>query len=705
MPNKDPWEQNYAPTKSLFGDGNMSGPESQIPIYTAEADSPVNTLRALGGGATLNFWDEIEARARQGINMVSGGETDYETLRDDIRRQMDAYAQQNPGESITMEMVGAIAPTVAMLFANPKAGFPKVAEMGSRIGNFLSRGGQGLVKSGELAREATKLGGVFKTALPSAAVGVTEGAIGGYGASENPFLESGADIGIGAGIGGIASPALSVGGRFLSFLGNNFMDTAAQVLGVEGRDVASRKIQELAKSINADPSVVIQKIMRGEMMAESDAMNAVVKALKSRGGSAGRILEQNLNISGGQKSSRILDTEKVAQERLQKALIPEGQLDNNLVDYYDVNDATARKFEFEQYGDVFDVPTPVSNEVFSSASKILNSNRTVRKQIEDIYLSRPEAQRFFRVDKNGKMMTDKSGRIILTRKPTIEDAENIKIALDSVIEGIDASPGGNAKVGFNLKEMRDGLVNQLNIDAPNLATARANAATLRQSREAYKRAQSDLSKQNQEEVQSYVNKLLKLAEEGSPDQLNAYRLGMATSIKNKFLGREDVATELGRFGTKGNALLTRIVPEGKLDEVLDALEVSGQSRRNITKMSVGSDTQEKLLADSMLMRTLPSQAIYGALRGDFSMVIPSVIGMLQRGLSDEQTAQIARVLTADEKNLSLVKKALMDDTALNQLQNVINGIARTAGLGVRREVNTSATNSPAYNGGLLSVGP
>ena len=680
-----PWERNYKArsTKEMFvGSEDANSLPSSVEDIASRArlsQEDPQKLRSSLQGLTLYLGDELEAFARSNWNKIAGGETDYETIRDEIRNKIENYQRNNPGESLTYEVIGAIAPTAAMLLA-PGGQGPGIANISAN-----------LAKIGKAGIEASKASNILKGVGTNVLKGISEGAVGSYGQSEKEsFLDSTEEILEGGGVGGAISGTLSIGGRALGFVGNTFFDAVTSLFGAEGKTIVARKLKEIVERTGSTPDEAIAKIMRGELLAEDPGLNALVKVIREQGGEPARRLQATLDYKSGARSRRVLSTERAAQKELQTALVPSQRIDDNLVDYFNVDDAAAKLAENKAYGNVFDVPVNLNSELFQDLTDLLKGNRTVQKAIEDIYASNPNMKKFFAIDaKTGKMKIDSKGRVVLKGTPTIEDAENIKRALDETIDAYYKMQGTGSTVATNLQQRLDRFVNKLDSFSPELAVARSDAALLRSSRKAYKEAQTDLGKQNQEEVISRINKYLNAAENGTPDELNAYRLGMMTAIKNKFVGKEDIARALSTPGTKEYQILSRIVPENQLDDVISKLEVSAQSRRSISKMAGGSDTQEKLAAEAFMNRPVPAQAITAALKGDFSMAIPALIGMFKPGLNEKQKSEITRLLLADKDMVELVKRSLYDEGALGLLQNKVNALSRVAFGGVRRQASAN----------------
>lgn len=139
-------------------------PQSQLPIPDGfELVEPVRKsktnvqtsayvgglIRAAASGATFNFGDEIEAYVR------SLGGADRKQALAQIRDEMDAFAEANPGTALAAELAGALA-------------VPGMA--GARVAGAVAR------------RGVTSLGG---RALTMAGIGGVEGAASGAGKAES----------------------------------------------------------------------------------------------------------------------------------------------------------------------------------------------------------------------------------------------------------------------------------------------------------------------------------------------------------------------------------------------------------------------------------------------------------------------------------------------------------------------------------------
>jgi len=92
--------------------------QSQDVIAAPTAQSPVDSQlgRTFAQGATFGFADEIEAAVRAVVPESMGGGK-YTEVRDELRRKLSDYAEQNPGAALSAELAGAFLPSIVMAIA------------------------------------------------------------------------------------------------------------------------------------------------------------------------------------------------------------------------------------------------------------------------------------------------------------------------------------------------------------------------------------------------------------------------------------------------------------------------------------------------------------------------------------------------------------------------------------------------------------
>ena len=98
-------------------------------VSTANVES--QKLRSMAQGLAMGWYDELEAAVR----VLAREGRPYEEIRDEIRAKVSAYQQANPGEALTFEALGVVAPTAAA-FLIPGGQAAGAARAGS-LADFL----------------------------------------------------------------------------------------------------------------------------------------------------------------------------------------------------------------------------------------------------------------------------------------------------------------------------------------------------------------------------------------------------------------------------------------------------------------------------------------------------------------------------------------------------------------------------------------
>jgi len=105
----------------------------QVTLNEVQAEVEDQKMRALAQGLTFGFADELEAFGKALLNK----DVTYEQARDEIRTKVSQYQEAKPGESLAIEIAGAVVPTVASLFGGP-AGWAKAMQTITQLGTKLA---------------------------------------------------------------------------------------------------------------------------------------------------------------------------------------------------------------------------------------------------------------------------------------------------------------------------------------------------------------------------------------------------------------------------------------------------------------------------------------------------------------------------------------------------------------------------------------
>ena len=206
-----------------------------------------NTARSwLGQGLAMGWGDELEARLRT----MSGDET-YEEELAAINESYDQYAAENPGASLTGEIVGGFLPTAAALIATPFTGgaaAPVAAASGART-------------LGALGNIANKARQTYKNTLGrnnysnAATIGTTSGGLTAAGMAD-PGERMGQGF-VGAVTGGILGTALPIAGRGSMAVFGYLKDRLAKS-GAMIDDIALKKVYDAIASEGGTPADVLR---------------------------------------------------------------------------------------------------------------------------------------------------------------------------------------------------------------------------------------------------------------------------------------------------------------------------------------------------------------------------------------------------------------------------------------------------------------
>jgi len=233
-------------------------------------------------GLTFGFADEIEAMAEV---LISGGEVDYTTARNEIRQKLAEYAEENGGKALLAEMAGAVIPTIFSIFGGPGGWSAALANI-TRMSKGIFQAG----KSGQsVLQTATRSGG----ATSIYALGTSEKEAFGEEADKLGLATDmatgftfGATIGgTIAGIGKLASPYVT---RQLEKLRSKKNDKLSLAI--------RRELNRMVKKTGFSEEEIIQKVADGEIIVENESLRYWIKQIvaKAETGKPALVLKETL---------------------------------------------------------------------------------------------------------------------------------------------------------------------------------------------------------------------------------------------------------------------------------------------------------------------------------------------------------------------------------------------------------------------------
>lgn len=576
----------------------------------APADSQI--IRNLFQGATLGWSDEIEAAVRSVVPDSWGGRK-YDVIRDEIRKQLTDYKKENPGKAITAEIVGAILPTVVVAVATGGTAVPAVAPAIGRL----------------------------------AGIGAVEGAITGAGTSEAPTLAGVVgDTASGAATGAVLSPAIVLGGRQLATKGGDIVDWARQKFGGKASDAVQAELRRLVKKTGKNVDQVIADVYEGRLMTDNVTLANVLKNYVTEGGEAGeRVLKQT--------AARAKETRGEAMGGLQQRLAP--NMDENVVRGFKRTEEELLKSESDAYKKLFaEMPdTAITKEM---TDNMLLAARSIPDAVQDInaaYGIRNIIPLFVKRE---------DGVIDMVRQPTLKDAEMVRRALASKKDELFRV--GKGDLAGAVGDVESSLRTQINDISPDLKQTRQQWSNIKGASEAFDQGRKALTA-NVDELEILVEKLKQ-----SPQKYAAFKAGVMDSIRNKARRTGTTFANLAESDKQMGAVLRVALDDGDIAQLQKQLALAGETAEVARRVrpEAGSPTMPLLKESAESGAGLSIGDAMNVATGNTFGMLQSAARLLQQKvpmLTDEQRMKVLDTAMSD--NPELVRKALMDQTALEEL--------------------------------------
>ena len=602
---------------------------------------PTQRGRMAAQGLTLGFADEVEARARA---LTTG--RPYEELLNEIRGSVKAYQEARPKEAMAYEIGGAAIPAIGGLLAAPFTGGTSAAAVAPTLGRM-------------------------------AAIGGLEGAAYGFGTGEGGAAErlarvpgSAAAGAVGGAVGGAA--VRGAGGAITALT-----DSARRLVGQRGSSVVENEIQRLAQQTGKTPDEIADDIINGRIMAENRTIRQAVRALKTSGGDASRILEEGIR-------GRPSQTRAEALTELRQYLSDVGE--PSALQAQRRSEDVARQAERQAYSQFENVPAPA--EVVEALGETLRRVPSASEEVAIGLRARTGEAPFYKILEDGS--------VEFTRTPTVIEAERVRRAVDNRVSSLySGSMGGAAQ---DVGEVGQSLRGVLDTSVEGLADVRATAAGVRQ--------QNDIFKFGQNALSGDVNeRLMEFSRLTSPEEIGAYRAGLMAALEARATtgSRQSLIRNLADPETKEGIILRQVFPEDQLDDVLYRLETAKEAQATAGRVLEGSDTAATLAENARRGMGLSVGDITGVLSGSPDAIISAaqkVVGRFGRDLNDAERARVARILVSQDPEL--VRRAITDEGGMAALQRRVEQLAVAATQGARRGATVGAAELGAeISGGAL----
>jgi len=625
--------------------GRQDNPSGQTPAQAAiiskvrsaqtQQQAPVENQRGrtFMQGMTFGASEEIEAAVRSVLpDRLGGG--DYDVIRNELRQKISAYQKENPGEALTLEVIGAIAPTIAAQFI-PGVGQAASSSNAIRLGTAAATNSQKAITAGKFLGTNAALGG---------AAGV------GYSEQEDAGGMAG-DAGIGAiygGAGGVAGAGISRG------VGNAVSKGIEKLSARSGTDTAAQAyLTRLREQTGLSLDDLIQSIRDGNVIADFEQLSPDIKAIVNMGGkSSAEILS-----ASGQRSAM---TQQGAIQGLHDNLAPGA--DSNVLKTVTQNNEALKQAQGVDYKQAFKDMPRVPNDVAAKMLEVAKRNPEALKQMELVAKTDGRSPLF-------KLTKDSEPAFL--RFPSLEDAERLLRGVNSSTQK--AFKNENNDYGNSLKNLEGELRPGIDVASPPLAKVRKGWSDRLNSEELYKKGRKKVLTMDVDELSLEVESL-------NSKQMDSLRLGLMSAIKNRLTLKISPVEDLTKDTRKMGIALRLLLPPKQAEAVLDKLRIHNNARLSdqYIQPKAGSGTnimgvkQERMAginAEDMLNLSNPATVM---------RLLRLYVRNTKPELSDQQRSQIAKTLYETDPDVVMnILTSAGNATALNlQAARTISGIVK-----------------------------
>ena len=603
-------------------------------------------IRQFAQGATMGTADEAEALVQ---SQLKG--TKYEDELSAIRGKLGAYRKAYPAESVGYELSGAIAP--AAVLAPFTGGGSVVAGTATAGPQLLKLMGMGGLQSG-ITGAASAEGDAMSRAK-AGGVGFIEGTM----------------------VAPVAQQAIKLTGALV----NGVIDVTRRRVGDRGAKVVETEINRLATESGLTADEIVERISRGEIMAENATLQDAVRAFARGGGKAATALKEAL-------TRRPPALRGQAMNELQTGLA--GDLDENIIKSYRLGEQELGKLEKQLYEGAFAKGGVVNKPMLDAASDALKRTPEAGKAINDAYQSATGKKPFWTVTPTGE--------VNWSRTPTLEDMEIIRRGVSSAKNA--AYSGGYGEVGKNLGAAENALRTQLDNSSLALKTARETFAQNRLASESFEAGRKVFTKSADEIAYDFEN--LANKNEGAA---KAFKAGVMDALRKKSTlpARKTMMQEIADPATKEGQILRTIFPEDEVDRMLATVGRASQSQKAATAILGGSATAPTVFNQNRIGMNISTEEVAGALSGNIGSYVSLTKKALAKSspnLTDEQRLRVAQVLVSEDPKF--VMNALNDQGGIKMLQDRVAQLFGTAQRVLPSAAAiTAGSYAPQVSGGLL----
>jgi hypothetical protein len=609
--------------------GKVIGTLGDDGVITAPKEVDPQGLRLGVQGLSLGFGEEAEAAARAGFGLLTGQADDFQSaydvevkaLRDKLKAAREAY----PYSSMGYEAAGAILPGIVATIATGGAAGPSAA---GNIGRILL-GPTG----GSLAKGAV-YGGAGAGAYE---IGTGEGGI-----SER--LEGVPEA---VAVGTVAAPVFQLGARAAGSALGNVVDFAKRKFGPKASTVVENEVRRIAENSGQDFDDLMAKVLDGETLLEASETSR--KVLGAYAGS----LDDKAREAIRERAKR---ARKAAEGETQKIL--QGDTDVNVLKLFRSGEEAAKTKASSAYDVVFDAFPEVPASINPIIQKILNREESILNSSLKLIKTAGVDEPFFDVV---------NGRVKLNKAPTLREAENIRRALDDLID----DSKGNLRNEYKALERE--LRSALDDAAPELSNVRQTWSNIMTGSEAFEAGRTVFGKSSDEVEIIFENYAAK-----GPDALAAFRQGLMDAILKKAEGgaKSSLPRLLTDMDAKEAKIFATIFPADEYDKAYKLWDKAKRSQMAAGELG-GAQTAERTARQA----SAGMNGVISDVAEALQLSLPAVGRLMSRGLSvlgqrvsDQQKAEVIKILMSEDPKL--VERVLKDNTGWDIVQKRVIDIFR-----------------------------
>jgi len=624
-------------------------PESVLNAEAAPWDQVESQkFRSFAQGATFGFADEIEALAR-----AATGEN-YDEVDAEIRGKIKAYQQANPMEAMSMEMLGAVAPTAVAMATG--VGAPAALRT---------------------------VGGLAK----SAGIGATEAGITAFGTGEGGFMERAGRVPAAATVGAIAAPitqgVVTGSGMALKKLSRGVRSMFGDRLG----GVVEAEVMRIQQETGKTPDEIINDLIEGRLMTENQDVVKTLRAYRAKGGEAGAMITRTLGARATETQSRAIDD-------LQRGLAPDAG--DNVYRTVRLGEQQFKQKQSNAYDQVFAQGQLVSRDMTKTLSEALVNIPQAAEALNAVYKAKGKIVPFYKIADNGELQ--------IIRQPTVEDAERVRRAL-SIATG-KAYRAGDGDLGEALSDIERSLRKQLDDEAPDLKVTRQNWSQLNTAREAFETGRKALTGDLEEKLFT-IDQIFARKNEG---EIKALRAGFMNQFKNKFARQRTVASRLADRDSAEGQIFRALYPDGAdRQRVIRNLETAGIAKDVERQVKYGSPTSQDIGAAARIGKNVSASDVQGAMIGHPASMMRVGMGLVQSispDLTPRQREQVIGIVMTEDPDV--LRRAFYDDTAMSRLEGMVGKILGVGGQTAKRGIlqqlgEASGNNMPLEFNGMNAL--